>query len=54
MKNKFLPTLLFIGLLSIMIYSCSADDGVDHQKNSNTVLRARDTINQPSLPNPKG
>lgn len=56
MKNKFLPKLILLSVLSMLIYSCTADDVVVPQKNTKAVMKTVDvdTITQPGVPNPRG
>lgn len=54
MKTKFLPKLILLSVLSLLIYSCTAEDVTSPQKETNAVMKTGDTITQPSIPNPKG
>ena len=54
MKTNFLPKLILLSVLSMLIYSCTAEDAVVPQDKTNTVLKVGDTITQPGVPNPRG
>lgn len=54
MKTKFLPKLILLSVLSMLIYSCTADDVVAPQKKTTTVFKTNDTITQPGTTNPRG
>ncbi len=54
MKTNFLPKLILLSVLSMLIYSCTAEDAVVPQDKPTVILRLGDSISQPSLPNPRG
>lgn len=54
MKTKFLPKFILLSVLSLLIYSCTAEDVAAPEKKTITVMKVGDTITQPGVPNPKG
>jgi len=54
MKTNVLPKLILFSILSMLIYSCTAEDVAAPQEKTSIVLKTGDTITQPGLPNPKG
>lgn len=54
MKTNFLPKLILLSVLSMLIYSCTADDVAVPQKKTTTVMKTNDTITQPGTTNPRG
>jgi hypothetical protein len=54
MKTKFLPKLILLSVLSMLIYSCTAEDPINSTSNNNTIQKSTDTIGTPIIPNPRG
>ncbi len=53
MKTKFLSMLILVLLLSVLTYSCTADDSVSIIKENKDVMKSTsDTIGYPGIPNP--
>ena len=53
MKTNFLPKLILLFVLSVLIYSCTADDSVVAPNKNTTILKTKDTIGTPGVPNPR-
>ena len=54
MKTNFLPKLILLFVLSVLIYSCTAEDSVAAPKKDTVVLKTNDTTGIPITPNPRG
>ena len=54
MKTNFLPKLILLFVLSVLIYSCTAEDSVAAPKKDTVVLKAGDTITGSGTSNPRG
>ena len=55
MKTKYLPKLILLLLLSVIVYSCTADDSFPNKKENKDVMKSTsDTVGLPGVPNPKG
>ena len=54
MKTNFLPKLILLSILSMLIYSCTAEDVVVPQDKPTVIFRLGDSISQPSTTNPRG
>ena len=54
MKTNFLPKLILLFVLSVLIYSCTAEDSVAAPKKDTVVLKASDTTGNTGTTNPRG